>query len=130
MKKGHLQVSISTNGKVKKYLVHRIIATCFLDNLEKLKVVNHIDGNPSNNAVNNLEWCTLQHNSKHAKDNGLMSGSTDHYKSKFTDTEILTIHTLKWTHSKIARHYGVSQSVITRVKNLNTYSNFAVIYDK
>lgn len=130
MKKGHLQISVSKNGKVKKFLAHRVVANYFCEKTNGCNVVNHLDGNPSNNDYQNLEWTTQQGNALHAKLNGLMSRSTSHYKSVFTDDEILTIHTLKMSHSAIARHYGVSQSVITRIKNFKTYSNYAVIHDK
>ena len=35
MKKGHLQFSVSKNGIVKKYLIHRIVAKAFINNPEK-----------------------------------------------------------------------------------------------
>lgn len=33
--------------------------------------INHIDANPANNEMSNLEWCTRSHNLKHAYDMGL-----------------------------------------------------------
>lgn len=129
--KGHLAVSISKNGVVKKYLVHRIIARCFIKNKDPLRnIINHKDGDPANNKVENLEWCTDKENRDHAKKNRLYQQSCKRYNAKFDDCKILTIHTIKKPHTEIAKHYGVSQSVITRIKNFNTYSNFAVIYDK
>jgi hypothetical protein len=130
MRKGHLQVSISNHGVVRKYLVHRIIAKSFILNPDNKDCVNHIDGNPCNNRVENLEWCTDRENKDHARKMGLFQSSTGRYNAVFNEDQILAIHSLKWSHTKIAKHYNVSQSVITRIKNLNTYSNFAVIYDK
>ena len=42
----------------KKYQlqVHRLVASAFVDNPDKLKYVQHVDGNPFNNSVDNLKW--------------------------------------------------------------------------
>lgn len=55
------------NGKIKT-LIHRIVATAFIPNPEKKPCVNHIDGNPKNNNVKNLEWCTYSENTRHSFD--------------------------------------------------------------
>lgn len=59
---GYLCVGISANGKHITRSVHRIIASCFLPNQIGLPEVNHIDNNPLNNNVSNLEWCTGEYN--------------------------------------------------------------------
>lgn len=54
----YIRYIISQQGKCKLYSAHRLVALCFLENLENKKIVNHLDSNPSNNNVSNLEWCT------------------------------------------------------------------------
>lgn len=61
----HLKVDLRKEGVIVKKYVHRLVAEAFLPNPKKLPVVNHIDNNPSNNDVSNLEWVTTQDNSRH-----------------------------------------------------------------
>jgi hypothetical protein len=60
---GYIFVRVDIN----KYALHRIMAYTFVENLdsEKFNVVNHIDGNKTNNAANNLEWTDTKGNNKH-----------------------------------------------------------------
>ena len=71
--KGYLCVNLYLNSKVHKYLVHRLMALTFIPNPMELPDVNHIDGNPLNVHLSNLEWVTKSQNIKHAWDTGLFT---------------------------------------------------------
>jgi hypothetical protein len=43
--------------------IHRLVAEKFIPNIDNLPQVNHKDENPSNNYVDNLEWCDNWYNS-------------------------------------------------------------------
>jgi 5-methylcytosine-specific restriction endonuclease McrA len=53
-------------GKEKHLYCHRLIAQAFIPNPLNLEVVNHIDGNKTNNQLENLEWNSFSQNAVHA----------------------------------------------------------------
>lgn len=53
-RRGYLRVFIEG----KKYYVHRLVADAFFDGDHTGMDVIHIDGDPRNNHIANLEWCT------------------------------------------------------------------------
>ena len=52
-------------------LTHRLVAKAFLAPDPVRSIVNHKDGDKTNNNVSNLEWCTLGENVLHALRAGL-----------------------------------------------------------
>ena len=70
---GYMGVSLYKNGTRNRTLVHRLVATAFIQNPYNYEIVNHKDGNKNNNIVDNLEWCTSSYNTKHAYRIGLMN---------------------------------------------------------
>ena len=68
-----VRVALWKNGKPKDFLVHRLVAFAFIPKIEGKNCINHIDGNPKNNSVENLEWCTHLENNRHAFETGLIT---------------------------------------------------------
>lgn len=60
--KGYLDVKLIKDGVNKHFYVHRLVAEHFIPNPNNLPQVNHKDKNPSNNNVENLEWCDNSYN--------------------------------------------------------------------
>ncbi len=85
---GYATYRISVNGVRKHLRAHRLMANAWLGNQNGL-VVNHIDGNKMNNSLENLEWCTIAENNKHAIQTGL-------YDPRAIDKRIYALPKEEW----------------------------------
>lgn len=62
---GYKYIILSKSGKTKTGWIHRLVAQAFIPNPDNLPCINHKDENPSNNAVDNLEWCNYSYNNSY-----------------------------------------------------------------
>lgn len=73
---GYYVVGLGLNGVINTHRVHRLVALAFVaGRSEKNCVTNHKNGKKLDNRAENLEWCTVSHNLKHAYDTGLKKGA-------------------------------------------------------
>lgn len=79
-KDGYLCVHLSKNGTRYAKQVHRLVASAFIPNIGDKPQVNHIDGDKTNNKVDNLEWVTGKENMQHAWNTGLSKMTEDRKK--------------------------------------------------
>lgn len=71
-KYGYLTVYLTKNDVIKTCVVHRLVALAFIPNPNpENNTINHIDGNKTNNRIENLEWLSLSDNVKHQWRTGL-----------------------------------------------------------
>ena len=83
-KGGYSCVHLYKQGKMYSFLVHRLLAQAFIPNPEGHNTINHIDGNPKNNSLDNLEWCDHSHNMQHAWRTGLVKNRHGNASNKRT----------------------------------------------
>lgn len=97
---------------------HRLVALYFIPNPELKPQVNHIDGNPLNNNISNLEWVTAQENVKHAYDTGLNKHINGKHKdTKLSVKDVNRILELKdtCTRKELAAMFNVSTSHVCKI---------------
>ena len=59
---GYYKVCLRIDNQNQDWLLHRLVATLFIENPDNKPQVDHIDGNKANNAVSNLRWVTAKEN--------------------------------------------------------------------
>ena len=64
-KDGYMYARLSKKSKKCRRGIHVLVAKAFIPNPKNKKQVNHIDGDKTNNTVDNLEWSTPRENSTH-----------------------------------------------------------------
>lgn len=110
--------------KGKSTYVHRYLAEKLIPNPEKKCCVNHIDGNPSNNDISNLEWVTYLENAEHARKNNLW-GKNIIDKRKLTNeiAEEIRVKYIprKYSIQKLADEYKVDYKTIWDIVNYKSY---------
>lgn len=71
-KHGYQVITLSSNGKLKSYFIHRLVAIAYIPNPDGLPQINHKDEVKTHNYVNNLEWCDSKYNNNYGKHNERM----------------------------------------------------------
>lgn len=62
---GYAVIDLYVKSKRYQMLVHRVVAISFIENPNNYPIINHKDETPTNNHVDNLEWCTHKYNSNY-----------------------------------------------------------------
>lgn len=112
--------------KGKNVQFHRIVAATFIPNPLNKPCINHIDGNKSNNNINNLEWCTHSENTIHAYKTGLEHKvfGESHHAHKLTKEAVTYIrNNLNTPVKELANKFNVSTYTIHDVLNNKTWRN-------
>lgn len=127
LRQEYLAVSLG-KGKFSKLLVHRLIAKTFLPNPKNLPQINHLDGNPKNNAASNLEWCDASKNQIHAYKEGLREAvqGSRHPNAKLNEKQVLEIRKLAnagVTTKQLSLQFQVSRTLIKNIKNYKCWKH-------
>ena len=120
---GYLVVALYCDKKIYYTSVHRLVAETFISNPFNKPQVNHINGDKSDNRVDNLEWCTAAENIHHAYALGLRSERNP--RAKLTDEQVAFVRENPdgLNGVKLAVKFGVGKTTISAIQRGEVYKN-------
>lgn len=125
---GYFRVDlIYNNGQRKNSLVHRLVAENFVQGRSgKNNVINHRDGDKTNNSHYNLEWTTRRGNTQHAAAMGLMPYGQRVGGSKLTNFQVRLIRA-SLNHNTLgvndlAEVFDISTHMVRRIRKGSSWS--------
>lgn len=110
-KYGYVTYRITIDGIKKHLKAHRMMLNAWIGERQNL-VVNHKDGNKQNNALSNLEWCTVAENNAHAISTGLFDPHVAKHELAIPLADWLTLYILY-------EHFGMSMCELGRINNVS-----------
>lgn len=121
--KGYLNVTLcGPAGERWGVRVHRLIAAAFAPNPSGLPCVRHIDGDPNNNAANNLAWGSYRDNEQDKHRHGTYWERCG--GGKLSVEQVLDARASAGAgekHEAIAKRLGCSRPTVTRAVNGATW---------
>jgi hypothetical protein len=110
---GYMHLHITRN---EHHYVHRLVAEAFLGPIPKGMWVCHNDGDPANNAADNLRYDTAKNNEADKKKHGTRKSEKSHFAT-LTELQVRAIRELhpKFPQSELSKIFSVSQPTISRV---------------
>lgn len=117
---GYLHIAVKNEERRVKYLVHRLIAMCWVPGDHTL-TVNHIDGEKLNNSLSNLEWITKEENTRHQWRTGLVK----HPGAKITEDCVRAIRGSTKRASEIAQEFDLCEAAIYMIRKRTRWADVA-----
>lgn len=115
-KKGYRRISLYKDKKAKDFLVHRLVALTFLKQVKGKNLINHIDGDPSNNYFKNLEWCNHKENLMHAYLNKINRAPNEVILESKVTGETKNFYSMAEASRYLGKNNGYISAVIKRGK--------------
>src|SRR4051812_17537545 len=116
---GYIQVGLALDGIVYFWLLHHLVLRAFVGPCPPGMECRHLDGDPTNNRLDNLAWGTPKQNSEDKIRHGTQSRGLDRWNAKLTPSKVRRIRRLYRTglfsQTELGRMHKVHQTTIRNV---------------
>ena len=120
---GYSTVQLKNYDKGKTYLVHRLVADAFIGDISG-KVVDHIDFNPSNNRLDNLQIITQRENIHRSVNADRHNYGTKHGMAKLDNDKVASLRSAnKGSIAGLCSELGISYSTAKRIRRNETWKH-------
>ncbi len=114
----YVKINLYKCGKLRTFLVHRLVAQAFIPNPEHKPEVNHLKLPKANNAISNLEWATKAENDAYTQMVRARRSGEDHPCAKLRTKDVLKardLHVRGWKVSELAVKYSVTHDHMKKI---------------
>lgn len=108
---GYWKIELKKDGVRKSIKVHRLVGQAFISNPENKPMINHLDCNPLNNHVDNLEWCTQKENMQYA----VSLNRTKRVRNKVNYDEVIKMYKETKSANKVSKECGFSDTLLVAI---------------
>jgi hypothetical protein len=123
---GYMNVILRRDGKSTLKKVHRLVLEVFVGPCPPGHESRHMDGDPTNNKLENLKWSTHVDNTADQVTHGTHTMWARNGNAKLTEVQVEEIRrrlALYVPGQSIAAEFGVSRATISRIKHGIRYAS-------
>lgn len=121
---GHRKVQLWANSRREDHWVHRLVLAAFVGAPGPGEVARHVDGDPSNNRLDNLAWGTPSENNGDMVRHGRSTRGARNSHAHLSEDDVRAIRAGLAAGERgreLARRYGVGESTISQIKHGNLW---------
>lgn len=126
-KKYHYLNLTNKDGKTSTYRVHRLVLLAFCGPCPQGKESRHLDGNPHNNKLENLQWGTPEENREDIRKHGTYKKGKEHHYTKLTEQQVKEIRKLYLEEGMLMKHisakYNISIPNVSAIVNYRSWKH-------
>lgn len=119
LSRGYKMVSLQNGIAKANYTVHRLVLEAFVGYRPFNLQCSHLDGDPSNNHLDNLKWESTKENCDRKREHGTYLQGEQVPKAKLSEKDVLNIRKLhatgEYSQRQLARMYNLSRCPIQNI---------------